>query len=362
MIGFLLSILLICVIIYIFDSEVTFSEFLAIFMSVLLVCGILRALALFPVNNSYYFVSGRLVSVTHYPRFVEQYLKSHTVCTSSGKSTTCRTYFTTERAVHPEHWKTTDSFGRSWKISQEFFNQMRSEFGNPEVEVRKPFRCSHGGHPVSGDSKAYSYSNWNYFGRPVSQRLGWHNPLLNSHSIFLKDRFDVLDYPDSDGMYSNTRISDASGLDFTAQDWDKFNSKLYQDTQLNANLIKIDSPDKCQEIDSDWMHGGKNDVNICIVGDYSSPNFVYVSGWGITLYGAKELESEILMHGVIKSKLEDYRILISKHKDTPDFSRYKYLNHPIPKWYKILELILSFIVGAYVYGTLRLNDMRKEED
>ena len=91
-------------IIYVLNKEITTKEYIIMLIStisgVLLVWGIFSL----PIANDKMFQSGAIWQTTYHPYFVEEYKQPHTMCTSSGKSTVCTTYYTTERAVYKDKW------------------------------------------------------------------------------------------------------------------------------------------------------------------------------------------------------------------------------------------------------------------
>ena len=345
---------------YVFDREITFPEFLGMFSITFIVVGLVYSLQFIPFSNSVYFQSGRLVKVGYYPKFVEQYKQEHEICTSSGKTTSCRVYYTTERATHPEHWAVFDSFGRSWDVDKNFYHRVYKDFKPTKTEVVSGMRCTHGGHRISGDSNSYlSYNDSNTYEYPVSVQSGWHNPIVGTKSLFNAESDIEFPYPTTDGYFYNKRLMTASGLTFSSKEWDIFNTKLYEKSGANANLFSVKDHKDCSAVEAKWTGGGKNDFNICVVGSYKKPEYVKIFGWSSDLYGMKEAESYILDKGITKDSLDGLLVILERSYIETDFSQFDYIKRPCPLWINILAIIAAIISCIVSYMSFNQNDYGK---
>ena len=361
MILLFIIVVFVCLFVYMFDREITFLEFLGMFLITFVAVGIVYSLQFIPISNSVYFESGRLMQVRYYPKFVEEYEERHEVCHGNDEDRYCYTYYTTEHVTHPEHWMTFDSLGRSWKIDKSFYETVRKDFGSPKFEILTNNRCTHGGRRVSGDSKTYLSKNaTNTYNYPVSVQKDWHNPIIGTKSIFNTNSDIKFEYPETDGYFYNTRLMTAPGLTFTSKDWDIFNTKIYEANAINANLFAVASHEDCASIEAKWTGGGKNDYNICVVGPYNKPEYVKVFGWSSNLYGIAQLEALIAHEGITKSNLVKIQDLMIHSYVPTDFSQFDYIKRVCPLWVNVLAIIVAIISCAATYANFSSNWDRKE--
>ncbi len=121
-----------------FNKKVSWKEWgigagIAILMAI-----IFNIIALFENTGDIETWSGRIISTTHYPEWVEEWEEMHTrqvyTGTDSEGHATYRTetYYTTEHDTHPEHWTATADFGSyqtEKQINSSYHIDMKTKFG-----------------------------------------------------------------------------------------------------------------------------------------------------------------------------------------------------------------------------------------
>ena len=361
MIMIILIATLVSCIIYVMNKEITTKEFIT--MTIATIAGVLLvwSLCLIPIPNDKHFKSGTIFITTYHPYFVEEYTQPHTMCTSTGKTTVCTTYYTTERDKHHEYWTVEDTLGREWKVSKARHNEIKQDFGN-RVKTSRPNKCTHGGKIVSGDPNLYSY--WNEtrtYKYPTNKKVVWHNPLKRTTTIFSGKNDLNKKYPESLSYETSNRLLEEE-KELTRKDWDMFNSKVY-DKCLFANVIltKIKEPEEASKLEAIWINGKQNDLVICIQGTYKEPKFVKVFGWSDSSLVKRKLETYILDNGITRDNLNELVEVIRKDYIPYDFNEFKYLILTPPLWIIFLAFIVACIIGRLCYNEFSTNWDRKED-
>lgn len=354
----ILSTFIICIL-YIIDKEISTRELCVFITIIVLINSLLYLTSIIPIHNDTNFVSGRLNSTVFHPYFVEKYQQPHTICTPCGKSTCCHTYYTTEYAKHKPYWVVKDTLGRDWNVSENFHNLVKNDFGNNKITT-KPNKCTHGGHFYKGDPYLYTYNNeTNTYNYPVNKIEHWYNPLKGKTSIFNTDSDFTLPYPKSFDVYTTTRnMTDFT--DITRKQWDIFNTRLYEINKTNSILIKLENIEQANKLEKSWLNGKINDIVICFIGDYKSPEHVKVFGWFKSSYLKYTLETYILDNGIQNKTLDGIIEIIRKDYEPYDMKKFNYLTKPISIWYLILAAVLDTIVLILLGNIFRNNYETKD--
>lgn len=354
MITLILIAALVSCVIYVINKEITTEEFMI--MTASTIAGVLLVWSLFliPIPNDEHFESGVIYKTTYHPYFVEQYQQPHTVCTSTGKTTSCYTYYTTQIARHPEYWTVQDNFSREWKVSQKKHNEVKNVFGN-NVKVVRVNKCIHGGHIVSGDPNLYNYWNeTNTFDYPVNRKVHWYNPLKRHNTIFTNKSNIKKQYPKSiDYENSNRLIEEEKEL--TRKDWDIFNSKIYCYKHVNVILTKVKDSAEAKQLEDKWINGKKNDLVITVVGTYKKPEFVKVFGWSESSLVKRKLETYILDNGITRDNLDEVKSIIKETYSPYDYNKFKYLINVPSIWCIFLAFIVACIIGKLLFNEFSTN-------
>ena len=349
-------------IIYVLNKEITTKEYIIMLIStisgVLLVWGIFSL----PIANDKMFQSGAIWQTTYHPYFVEEYKQPHTMCTSSGKSTVCTTYYTTEREVYKDKWSVWDTLDQTWYINQNYHNKIKQDFGN-QVTVTKPNKCKHGGKIVKGDPNLYTY--WNKtqsYKYPTNKVIGWHNKLKQKSNVFKRNTDYKKPYPKQINIEKTNRLlQKENGL--TEYDWDVLNSRLYGNAnKVNLILTKIENAEEAKKLEDAWINGKKNDLVICIEGSYKEPKFVKVFGWSSQAIVKRKLESYILDNGIGKDNLDEIYEIVVNDYNPYDFDRFKYLVLTPPFYIVLLAFIVACIIGAICYEIFNNNWENKDNE
>lgn len=342
-------------IIYVLNKEITTKEYIIMLTStiagVLLVWGI----SMLPIANDKKFESGAIWQTKYHPYFVEEYRQPHTVCTSTGKTTSCYTYYTTEHAVYKDRWSVWDTLDREWNVSQSYHNKIKQDFGN-RVTITKPNKCKNGGKIIKGDPNVYVYNNYTRtYNYPTNRIVGWHNKLKQKSNVFKRETEYKKAYPKSISIETTNRLMvEENGL--TKKDWDILNSRLYDEVfKVNLILTKIDKAEDAKKLEDAWISGKKNDLVICIEGRYKEPRFVKVFGWSSQSIVKRKLESYILDKGIGKDNLEEIYKIIQKDYLPYDFNRFKYLVLTPPFYIILLALFTSIVIGIVCYREFSTN-------
>ena len=346
--------------IYVNNKAITKREFLimtgAIIVAVLAVYG----LTVIPFPNDVYFESGRLVETVYHPYFVEEYEEEHERCTGSGDDERCTTYYTTEYAKHQPYWEVKDSLGDDWHVTEKFYNTVKKDFGN-KVTVTRPDKCTRGGEFYSGDPYLYTYKNvTNTYNYPTNKTVLWHNPIKNKKSLFLSKTDFKMKYPASKDHYHSERLIGREGIDFTEKDWEILNTKVFEVSGANLILLKLQDSESAKKLADAWQEGSKNDLVICVVGDYSKPEFVKVFGHTKSALVKHQLQSYILDNGVKKANFAEIKDIIEKYYEPFDFKKFNYLKEPPSVSTFILAFIVASLVGFFCYKKFSNNSETKD--
>ena len=318
------------------------------------------ALSMLPIPNDIKFESGYINQTVYHPYFVEQYQQPHTMCTSTGKSTVCTTYYTTEKARHYEYWTVADTLNNEWKVTRDYHNKIKQDFGN-KVSVSKPNKCTHGGKIVSGDPNLYTY--WNVtrtYDYPTNDIVRWHNPLKQKRNTFKKNTNYKKQYPKSVTYEQSNRLINEDTI--TKKDWDKLNSILYEQAQgVNVILVKVSNAEEAKQLEDAWINGKQNDLIICVKGSYNNPEFVKVFGWSKYAIVKRKLETHILDNGITKDNLPEIIEIIKKEYQPYNFNKFKYIVLAPSIWVILLAFIVAFVIGKLCYNEFSTNWDRKED-
>lgn len=350
---------IICFIAYLWDKELTLFEFIKTVAITNTTVLIIYTIALIPFNNDKYFASGRLVETVYHPPFIEQYQQAHTRCTGSGKTEHCYTYYTTEYDHHRPYWTVRDSLNQKWGVESLFHSQVKSYFGNNKITTR-PNKCTHGGHYISGDPYLYTYKNeTNTYKYPTTKKIGWHNPFKNSDSLFNESSDFKISYPKKLDDYRTNRLITNKGSDFLGHDWDVLNTKLYSIKRVNIIAVQVKSLQEASKLEACWTGGEMNDLVICVVGTYNSPEHVKVFGWTKESKVKIDLAQLILDEGLKKQTFPKIINVIKSEYEPMNFSEFKYIHQKPPTWAFIISTILASIICYFCIYEFRNNYERR---
>lgn len=346
--------LILCYIGYILNEEIHFLEFLGCCLITIVISLIIYGLCLLPVQNDYYFQSGRIKQVQFHPHFVEEYEQRHEEHYPCGKDEDgdtkycTRVYYTTEHATHYEYWSFKDTLGQEREISQKYYNIIAKDFGNNTKRYYhgRDTRCTHGGEAISGDNALYYVNNeTNTYNYPTNSMSKWYNPIKRTQSIFNTEK-DTLKYPGRIDIFTTNR--DMTGK--FKKKWDILNTRLYE--RIGVNVILTTTK---EDIKDYWMKGRKNDV-IIQVDNIEKPTLVNVFGWYKTERLSSELSTYILDNGI---NLKGIEHVILSYYEPFDFSKFDYLKFQVADWQIILVSIITILVLVFTYVSFSINDLRR---
>lgn len=341
MIFIILASLILCCLGYIINKEISTKEFIILCCVTTLVSLLVFLFTCIKFPNDVYYASGKIIEVQYLPAFTEKYI--YYVPVKVGKATTMQAR--TGYDHHREHWVAIDSLNQFHDISKEDFEQAIKDFGDTE-HVKTNYRFSHNGTCVSGDSNLYYYANVvNTYKYPTTALFSWHNPIKRKQSLFNTEK-DYKEYPKRHNWVLNDRLLAPNGI-ITKQDFDIFNTKLYEQVKCNVILLKAKDIDDLNKIKLSWNSGKKNDIVIAFIGNIEKPTNVKVFGWYAEEILNTSLETEILDNGINLDKL--YLIIVKYYKPF-NFDQFSYLKTPTIGQY-IITVILTLIcmIVLYVY-------------
>ena len=349
-----LTCLLICLIGFVLNKEITWYEFIGNCFISIFVSLIIFGLMLIPVPNDVYYTSGKMIRTEHHPYFVEEYEQRHEEeypCgkDSDGDTKYCtKVWYTTEHETHHEFWSKKDSLGQEWEIPKSEYDSLKSKFGGKvnRYNSGSGCRCYHmGGERVKGDNSLYYVNNdVNTYEFPTTKMESWYNPLRKSQSIFNTEK-DTVAYPERYDAFTNAR------MDFKpSKDWDILNTKLYE--KMGVNVILTTSQEDLKHI---WMQGKQNDV-IIQVDNIKNPTKVKVFCWYKTERLSAELETYILDNGI---KLDGIEHVILSYYQPFDFSEFDYLKYQLADWQLLIISIITVIVMIVSYVLFSQNEYRR---
>lgn len=353
-------ILVITFIVYVYNKELTLLEFFGMSLACLTIIGIIYACTQAHIPNDTYYQSGRYNQVEYHPFFVERYIQVHTVSYSCGKSTCTRTYTTTEYARHREEWIVYDSLGQAQYIPYNTYIVIAKDFGNNTKKYNDRRRFTHGGVRTKGDSATYIvYNETNTYKYPTTKKETWYNPLNQSSSLFKtsRNKSDVLAYVGRRDWRQNNRLT--ANVNFTKNDWDILNTKIYETTKANVILLEVPSVEEAIKIKNEWNSGKCNDIVIAFTGKAKQPTNVIVFGWYQEEILATTLQEFLLSHGITKNSLNGIQhIIISKYKPF-DFNIFNYIRREVHPIVIFLTFIFISWIWCLLYTSLINNDERR---
>ena len=357
MIFIILGCLVLCLIGFLLNKEIAWIEFIGLCLIVILVAVISWCIATAPIPNDVHYISGRINYTAHYPAFTEKYKQRHEKEYPCGKDDDgytkycTKVWYTTEYARHYESYEASDTLGQEVEITQKFYHILGHDFGNNEkrYDGGSTYRCTHGGHAVSGDNGKFYFKNeTNTYNFPTTRMVAWYNPLKHKWSLFNTEK-ESYPYPERYNWIENDRTT----VKDLRKSFDIMNTRLYE--RHGVNVILTSSKD---DLIHDWNKGKKNDI-VIQVDNIAKPSTVKVFGWYKSERLSTELETLILEKGISKDTLPLIQHKISSYYEPFDFNQFNYLRYQLDGWELILITVLTIIFGIGFYILFSQNDLER---
>lgn len=345
------------------DNEITLVEWLGASAACFVVAGIMHIIAFMGMTADTETWSGQITKVSHYPRWVEEYQESHseTVDDGNGKSHT-RIWTTTEHDTHHEHWGASRSFGTyedEEEVDEVTFGQMAHKFGNRIVDDGKQ-SCSHiMGSFDGGDNGIYSaYDNTGYV-YPVTITKTFENRIKAAPTVFsfskVPTNINVYAWPENPDWLHSDRLLGTASILVDHYKWDCMNASL--GSRKKVNLIMVGFGDVSDDMghyqQAKWIGGKKNDLVICFGGatKTSPPKWVYVFGWTESELVKQDLMTIVLTHPVNDNVIPLISEEVAKNYKIKDWHKFDYITIDPPTWAYWVYFIMMAVTqtGLYIY-------------
>jgi len=340
--------------------EVVWWEWLGSAALGFIVAGIIHALVMFGMTSDVETWSGKISYAVHYPRWVEEYTKTHTRTVGSGKNARTETYTTIEHRTHPEHWVAFLGFGSAEEereISREFFSEIVKSFGG-QVDTISGRRPGFDG----GDRNDYHAKNRTGYIYPVTTTKTFENRVKCAPSVFsyveVPENSPVYDWPENEDWRHSNRLLGSAKNGVTLYEWDCMNTRLGASKKVNVILIGFGERDAsvAQLQEAKWIGGKKNDLVLCYGGSNEKPSWAVVFGWTEREIVKRNLEAILLENPVNNDLIPKIEAEIRANYVIKDWSKFDYID-VTPPWWGIIVLIVvmavlqvGFMVWAFRNG------------
>jgi len=295
--------------------------------------------------------SGKVSSVQHIPKWIEEYIQVHFTYDSKGNIT--GSYTTVEHRSHGPNWIVNMDFGTDNKeveTTEVKYNDLLGKFGK---EISKP---GHRPGYDSGDKNDYWLENINKYLEPVHQSRNFKNMFKASRSVmsFSKIPKDakVYDYPLNTDLFVSNRLLGLSQFKIDILEWDRLNSELGPIKKVNVILIGYKGGDHNLGVyqEAKWIGGKKNDLVLCYgVDNKDKVVWSYVFGFTERAIVKRNLETILLTNKISNNIIPLIKQEIIKNYELKDWKKFDYLTLT-PPLISYFILIIVMIVAQVVYG------------
>ncbi len=313
--------------------------------------------------------SGWITSVSHHPRWVEEYQQMHTRTVGSGKNQRTEIYFTTEHTTHSKHWTTSAFYGSTtndYGIGEAEYLELKAKFGG-EVYTSGRQCSSYGGHRDSGDNNIYTTDNKTRYTCPANKFTSFENRVKAAPSVFSFAKppanIPVFDYPQDVGWKQSDRLKGGAKNRISIYDWDCLNARLGPDKKVNVILVGFNSTDSelghMQQ--AKWVGGKKNDLVLTYgVDGADKVVWTYVFGWTEQEIVKRNLETILLQNPIDSSILPLIEKEIRASYTIKDWTKFDYITVEPPTWaYLVLVLVVVIVQSGYWFWAI-INGADKE--
>jgi hypothetical protein len=347
------------------NKEIHFLEFIGSLPIALLTVGVIHFITYQSLTSDNMVNSGELIRATYYPEWIEEYQQPHQMCTNTGKTTSCTTYYTTEHRTHSRYWESYSNINTSHNVTKKEFDNMVAKFGNINTKNGNKSGFDGGDPNIYSTYKKVIVKTEDDIYYPVTKVVGWTNKIKATKSTFkfidIPKSVKTYEYPLPKNSFSSNRLLGEAKKDFKLNEIDKLNSLIGFHKHGNIIVIGYSNNDSMQARyqESAWIGGKENDLVLCY-GKDSTGKVVwsYVFGWSDNQEVKRNLET-ILLSG--NFKVSEIRDEILKNYKCKDFKDFNYMSIEPPTYtYIIIILVLAITQGIY-YFLMGINDLKQDE-
>jgi hypothetical protein len=347
---------------YAASYRVVWWEWLMCSAASLLVAGAFHYLTISTMTGDVETWSGRVTEVVHYPRWVEQYIKTHTTTDSKGNTST---YTTVEHRTHHERWERHEDYGtlnRDKDIPLDEFNEISHQFGN-RIDTEKPHKSGFDG----GDPNVYHVHNHTGIVIPLTTLQSWENRVKAAPSCFSFPKVSkdakVFEWPKNPNPKVSDRVIGIARNRFTTTKWDQMCSRLGPSSRVNLIVVGFDSDDseQGQLQEAKWIGGKKNDLVLCYgCSDKSSKaKWTYVFGWTEQEEVKKNLQTLLLTNELNDNLMPKIESEVLAHYRLKDWSKFDYITVEPPAWAYLVLVGVMALVQTVLWLMAFLDDADK---
>lgn len=367
-------ILIIGLIIWIFNHEITWQEWIGSSVVGFLLAVIFQAIAFYGLTADIETWSGTLTYAEHHPRWVEEYeeavYKTVTHTDSKGNTYTTRefSHYETRHDTHPEHWVAYFNYGEisnDCEISLPLFNEIKSNFGsNPEFNGKQ--RTHHGGDFDGGDNNIYIVRNKTGYIYPSTITRHFENRIKAAPTVFsfaqVPTNCPVYEWPQNPNRWVSDRLLGEGRISIL--EFDRMNSRLGPAKKVNCIMINFGLKDSsiADWQQAMWLNGKKNDIVLCYgqIQTNGLPVWARVFGWSESEICKRNLETILLQNPATDTILPLLENEIKANYVKKDWSKFKYISIEPPSWSYWVYFIVIGIVQIGLWIWFHVNYFSKE--
>lgn len=344
------------------DKEVTWWEWLAGSGIGFALAIIFHLTSLYSMTSDVETWSGRIVSATFHPKWIEEYQEMHTRTVGSGKNARTEIYYTTEHRTHYEYWSADGTLG-DYRISQSHFNDIAAKFDC----VPKKTRVHKSGFD-GGDPNIYVVRNNTGHVVPVVTTKRWTNKVQASPSVFkfieVPESIKVFEYPKNPSDFQSGRLLGTARC-LGIYEWDQMNARLGPLKKVNVVMVGF-PPDADsmmgQYQQAKWIGGKKNDLVICYAGNPGTiPKWVFTFGWTEQEIVKRNLDTIVGKAMVDKDLIPLIEEEVRRNYIIKDWDKFDYLGIEPPGWSYVVFILVMAAAQAGFYFFAHHNEFRTRE-
>lgn len=344
------------------NHEVVWQEWLGGAAAALLTAALFHVLAVSGMTSDIETWSGQIEKATHHPRWVERYTVTHHHSSGTGKNK--RTWTTTETKyrTHPEHWTAETTLGTEHEITEEFYREIKSQFGGVAT-TEQPHKSGFS----SGDRNTYVVYNATGYVHPTTTLRHWENRIKAAPSLFsfakVPTNVVVHPWPRNPDWRESDRLLGTAELFYDRREFDLMNSRLGPAKHVNVIMVGfLDADPKIAHWqEAAWVGGKKNDLVLCFgrATREKPAQWSYVFGWSESELCKRNLETLLIKEPPSLALLARLEHEIVYNYVAKDWSKFDYITVEPPGWtYWVFFLVMAGSQSG-LYVLFHRNDVFK---
>ena len=369
-------------ILFIFNKEVHWGEWIMGGAAAFILAAIMHSVAIFGMTADVETWSGQIVESREYSAWheyyeyavyrTEYYTETESYTDSNGQTQT-RTV-THSRQVF-DHWEPTSrwhniswecysNLSTSYGIDEKFHKHLEVKFNDRHPVPGQRTTGEHNSRMIGGDPNDYVASNKTGWVQPITKKMAFENRIKAAPSVFSFVKpppNTVFAYPENNHPFiSNRLLGSAALIDVLA--FDQMNARL--GPRKLVNVVMVGFNDKGSEYgqmqQAEWIGGKKNDIVITFGGSNKKPSWAFVFGWTEKDIVKRNIESIILEHGAVTETLPLIEEEIKKNYALKDWSRFDYIQIQPPTWSYVTFICLMIVTQGGIWYFFMNNESNKE--